>query len=110
MESIFSVSTQIFLRHSYAHLVYILPVTAFALKGRTSGAATRDSVIHKAKIYLLSGCSELNVYLQNSYVEVLTPSVMVLVGGSFGEQLLIDEVMRYSDCDGSNAFTSREED
>ena len=41
-------------------------------------------MIHKAKKYLLSGCSELNVYFQHSYVEVLIPSVMVLVGGSLG--------------------------
>ena len=98
-----------FLRHSYAHLVYILSVTAFALKGRIEELPQR-----------LCDSQSQNIFtIRLQWAECVPPKFVCWSPNSqcdgisrrvFGEQLLIDEVVRYSDCDGSSAFTSREED
>lgn len=98
---------KLFLRRSYAHLVYILPVTAFALKGRIEELPQRLCHSQSQNIF--------TIWLQ--WTECVPPKFVCWSPNSqcdgisrrvFGEQLLLDELVRYSDCDGSSAFTSRE--
>lgn len=45
-------------------------------------------------------CDKWNVYLQDSYVEVLTPSVVVFGDEAIRKKLGLDEVMRVGHQDG----------
>ena len=50
-------------------------------------------------------CYGLNVCVPpNSYIEALTPKVMVLGGGAFGMWLGLDEVVRVGPYDGISAL------
>ena len=54
------------------------------------GVEVLKDLISVDRIYIQ--CCDLNVNLQNAYVEILTPTVMIFRGGAFGRGLAHEDI------------------